>query len=97
MSNVIKKISRPLLSLTLSCGLVAGVAGLAAYNNFFTGSTPAQAAEVHHPKIHAALDALHDAREELENSHEDFRGHKDVALHAVDEAIHQLKDIIDHD
>ena len=97
MRNTVKMIRRPLLSLALSCGMVAGVAGIAAYSNFFTGPTPAQAAEVHHPKLHAALDALHEAREELSSSREDFHGHKDDAIHAIDEAIHQLKDIIEHD
>jgi hypothetical protein len=43
-----------------------------------------------HPEIHAALDALKNARMHLHDAKHDFGGHRVEALRAVDEAIHQL-------
>jgi hypothetical protein len=44
-----------------------------------------------HPKIHAAIDALKAAKEELKAADHDFGGHKKEAMGAVEKAIKQLK------
>ena len=43
-----------------------------------------------HPRIHAAIEALREAREELKAAAHDFCGHRAEALEQVDRAIHQL-------
>ena len=43
-----------------------------------------------HPRIHAAMDALREAREELKKAEHDFCGHRAEALEQVDRAMHQL-------
>jgi hypothetical protein len=62
-------------------------------------STPASAAHDHggplNPRIHHALDALHDARAELDAARNDFHGHKHDAEAAVDHAIDELDRIKD--
>jgi uncharacterized protein (DUF2249 family) len=43
-----------------------------------------------HPRIHAAVEALREAREELKTAAHDFCGHRAEALEQVDRAIKQL-------
>ena len=43
-----------------------------------------------HPRIHAATEALREAREELRAAAHDFCGHRAEALEQVDRAIRQL-------
>lgn len=43
-----------------------------------------------HPRIHAAVEALREAREELKSAAHDFCGHRAEALEQVDRAIKQL-------
>jgi hypothetical protein len=43
-----------------------------------------------HPRIHAAIEALREARAELNNAAHDFCGHKMEAIEQVDRAIKQL-------
>ena len=43
-----------------------------------------------HPRIHAAVEALREAREELKSAAHDFCGHRAEALEQVDRAIRQL-------
>ena len=43
-----------------------------------------------HPRIHAAVEALREAREELKAAAHDFCGHRAEALEQVDRAMHQL-------
>jgi acyl-CoA reductase-like NAD-dependent aldehyde dehydrogenase len=43
-----------------------------------------------HPHIHAAVEALREAREELKSAAHDFCGHRAEALEQVDRAIKQL-------
>jgi uncharacterized protein (DUF2249 family) len=43
-----------------------------------------------HPRIHAAIEALREAREELKAAAHDFCGHRAEALEQVDHAIRQL-------
>jgi hypothetical protein len=49
------------------------------------------------PRIHRAVDALKDAKEELRDAPHDFRGHKHDAMEAVQHAIDQLEIIQDWD
>jgi hypothetical protein len=44
-----------------------------------------------HPEIRDALAALRHAKEHMEHAAHDFGGHRVEALHATDEAIHQLE------
>jgi hypothetical protein len=49
----------------------------------------------HNPRIHHALEALRDARHELNEAPHDFHGHKQEALDAIDRAIEHLDRIKD--
>jgi hypothetical protein len=49
----------------------------------------------HNPRIHRALDALREARQELHDAPHDFRGHKQEALDSIDRAIEHLDRIKD--
>ena len=49
----------------------------------------------HNPRIHHALEALRDARHELDEAPHDFRGHKKEAMEAIDRAIEHLDRIKD--
>ncbi|HXY32517.1 MAG TPA: hypothetical protein VEI06_17570 [Gemmatimonadaceae bacterium] len=50
-----------------------------------------------HPAIHAAIDALVQARFDLKHAAHDFGGHRVAALQATDEAIAQLKLALQYD
>jgi hypothetical protein len=72
---------------------LALLSGLAVYP---LASRPANAEEhEHNPRIHRALDALREARHELEDAPHDFRGHKQEALDSIDHAIERLDRIKD--
>ena len=61
---------------------------------------PAAAAPVppeRHPKIREALSALRASKEDLEHAAHDFGGHRVNAIHAIDEAIHQLEICLKYD
>jgi hypothetical protein len=45
-----------------------------------------------HPRIHAAMEALRVAREELKSAEHDFCGHRAEAVEQVDRAMHQLRE-----
>jgi hypothetical protein len=47
-------------------------------------------AEGRHPEIHAAIESLRNAKAHLEAASHDYQGHRVDAIHAIDEAIHQL-------
>lgn len=53
--------------------------------------SPVSIAEPRHPEIREALESLHHAKEHLEHAAHDFGGHRVDAIHAIDEAIHQLE------
>ena len=53
-------------------------------------SSPSPAAG-RHPPIEAALTALQDAEMHLQQAAHDFGGHRVDAIHAIDEADHQLR------
>lgn len=83
---------RSVLSKATAAAVLTSVAGL---TGLFGSTGIASAQERRYPKIHGALEALRSAREELKNAGEDFHGHKDAAMRAVDEAIHQLEIVVD--
>jgi hypothetical protein len=72
---------------------LAMLSGFAAYPL----ATRTAQAEDHerNPRIHRALDALHDARDELRDAPHDYHGHKQEALDAIDHAIDRLDRIKD--
>ena len=53
-------------------------------------SSPSPAAG-QHPQIEAALTALQDAKMHLQQAAHDFGGHRVDAIHAIEEADHQLR------
>lgn len=62
-----------------------------------TGSwTAAEPQRRNNPHIHAALEALRDARIELKNAPHDYHGKRKDALDAVDHAIQRLDEIKDY-
>jgi hypothetical protein len=90
---------RSVLSKAIGAGMLTSVAGL---SSVLLGSGNALADdrrderrdEKRYPKIRASLDALRDARAELANAGDDFRGRKETAMKAVDEAIRQLEALV---
>jgi aspartyl/asparaginyl-tRNA synthetase len=50
----------------------------------------------HNPHIHAALDALHQAHDEISNAPHDFHGQRKEALEVLDKAIQKLDEIKDY-
>jgi hypothetical protein len=78
----------------LAVGLVS-----AALGGIFSGplSIRPAYAEEHNPRIHHALQALRDARAELNEAHHDFHGKKQDALDAIQHAIDRLDEIKDYD
>jgi hypothetical protein len=53
-------------------------------------SSPSPAAGSY-PLIEEAMHSLHDAKDRVEQTKHDFAGHRAAALHAIDEAYHQLE------
>jgi hypothetical protein len=49
-----------------------------------------------HPHIHAALEAMHHAKEELDSAAHDFHGHRVEAIKHLDAAIHEAE-ICEHE
>ena len=50
-----------------------------------------------HPQIRAAIESLRNSKEHLEHAAHDFGGHRVAAIHAIDEAIHQLEICMQYD
>jgi len=59
--------------------------------------TPVSIAQPRHPRIHAAMQALRDAKEELQRAAHDFGGHRADAIRAIDDAMHQLEICMKYD
>jgi hypothetical protein len=62
----------------------------------FATSAPALAKEPH-PRIRAAIKALHAAKAELQAAAHDFHGHRVDAVKAIDDAIAQLNIALQND
>jgi len=54
-------------------------------------------AQPRHPQIREAMEALRNAKEHLEHAAHDFGGHRVDAIHAIDEAMHQLEICMHYD
>ena len=50
-----------------------------------------------HPQIREALESLRNSKQHLEHAAHDFGGHRDEAIKAIDEAIHQLEVCLQYD
>jgi len=50
-----------------------------------------------HPHIRGAIKELQEAKRELQTASHDFGGHREDAVKAVDEAIHQLQLALQYD
>jgi hypothetical protein len=86
--------NHPLITLSLAASLVA----ISPTLTLATAPTSARPGVQrldddypHYPHMHHALDRLREARQELENAEDIFRGHKEEALDHVDRAIDQVK------
>ncbi|HUB24893.1 MAG TPA: hypothetical protein VL992_05640 [Tepidisphaeraceae bacterium] len=62
---------------------------------FPLGMRSAQADDMHNPRIHHAIEALHAAEDELNEAPHDFHGHKQDAIDAIHHAIRELDRIKD--
>ena len=58
---------------------------------FMLAFTPTSPAFERHPHIQTAIEALRSAKDDLNHAAHDFGGHRVDAIHAIDEAIHQLE------
>lgn len=58
---------------------------------------PAPVPPEKHPQIHEALESLRNAKQHLEHAAHDFGRHRVEAIHAIDEAIHQLEICMQYD
>lgn len=90
---------RAVLTRAAGVGAVASLAGLSTLLSLGQSASAAegrqeQRREREYPKIHSALEALRAAREELSTAGDDFHGHKDTAVRAVDDAIQQLQALV---
>ena len=58
-------------------------------------ATPAVAAPAPvpppHPRVHEAIEAMRSAREHMAHAEGEFHGHRDKAIHHLDEAIHEAE------
>lgn len=79
------------LSRTIAVTIVATVVAGGMYGFFGSPLVPAADARLRdHPRLEAAATALSDARDYIEHTPSDFRGHKSEALHAIHEALHEI-------
>jgi hypothetical protein len=44
-----------------------------------------------HPRVHEAIEALRSAREHMSHAEGEFHGHRDAAIHHIDEAIKEAE------
>jgi len=44
-----------------------------------------------HPRVHEAIEALHNAREHMAHAEGEFHGHRDKAIEHIDAAIHEAE------
>jgi hypothetical protein len=82
----------------LKVWVLSTAVGLAGVGGFMSINTPkAFADDGPNPRIHHALDALRDARDEIRDAHHDFHGRKHEAIDAIQHAIDVLDAIKDYD
>ena len=56
-----------------------------------------QTEKKHHQKLHDALKALEEAKNDLEQASQDFGGHREAALKSVDVAIKDIHQCLEHE
>lgn len=78
-----------------SISFVFGGVMLASLLAYPLANRTAQAEEHRHPRIYKALDALRDAKQELEDSPSDFHGKKREAEEEIQRAADKLDEIKD--
>jgi hypothetical protein len=71
--------------------LTLGAAALAGLIVYPLTSRTASAEEPHWRRIHAAIESLRSAKDEIEETHHDWGGRKREAIEAIDHAIHHLE------
>ena len=72
-------------------------AGAPAATSPATAAPAAPAPPEKHPQIRAAIESLRNSKQHLEHAAHDFGGHRVEAIHAIDEAIHQLEICMQYD
>jgi hypothetical protein len=50
-----------------------------------------------HPHLRHVLDELRDAKVELEHERHDWGGHRDAAIRAIEEARHQIVEVLKYE
>jgi hypothetical protein len=90
-------IGRRALSLVLAGAVLCSGAGVATYQ-FLGNPSAAQGADKdkdekkeRHPRIHAAIQELKEARKDLKDADHDFGGHRKAAIESIDHSIEQLE------
>lgn len=88
-----------LLTLLIAAMLVFAIAFPVAASGPKAAATPVVAAPATpvaspmppHPRVHEAIEALHNAREHMAHAEGEFHGHRDAAIHHIDEAIKEAE------
>jgi len=80
------------LSVALGSMALVGVAALPFSMRAAYGEDNA-----HNPHIYHAIEALHEAHDEISNAPHDFHGQRREALDVIDHAIQKLEEIKDYD
>jgi chromosome segregation ATPase len=81
-----RKIKEAVAAVVLATAVAGGT-----YAFFASPLVPtAQAHLRDHPRLEGAYSSLKEAKEYLESAPSDFRGHKAEAIHAINEAMHQI-------
>lgn len=93
MKSVVRIASAFLVALALT--FPAGAQQKAPTSNFLPQAQGAH--HEHHPHIRAAIRELQEAKQELQTADHDFGGHREEALKACTEAIHQLQQALQYD
>lgn len=74
-----------LMSIALSSALILPVSAIE------SEATRLQQEEINYPNVAAAIREIRSAKIKLEDTSNDFGGHKNIAIHALDEALNQLQ------
>lgn len=93
MKTVVRIATITLIALAMT--FPAGAQQKTAVSNFLPQAAGAH--HEHHPHIRAAIRELQEAKQELKTADHDFGGHREDALKACDEALHQLQLALQYD
>lgn len=97
MKSVVRAAVAMLLTFLLSAPVVAQSATAKAGFLPTTQDNDREKGRERHPHIRGAIRELQEAKRELQTAAHDFGGHREDALKAVDEAIHQLQLALQYD